>query len=70
MVSSGSGTVADGNLTLGEAVAVWKRQRDLGNGELDAGQPLEKPPQQANSGPVGPGGVERVSPMEMPGDGR
>ena len=71
MATSSSEIAADAGLTLGEAAAVWKQRRDLlWNAEPEARQLPQEPPQQASAGPVGPGGVGRVSGMAMPGDRR
>ena len=61
---------ADGGLTLGEAAAAWKRQRDRAEGEPDTPRPLAEPPQPADAGPVAPDGGDGVSPSGLPGDGR
>ena len=71
MATSSSEIAADACLTLSEVAAVWKQRRDLlWNAEPEARQLLQEPPQQASSGTVAPDSVERVSPMELPGDGR
>ena len=71
MVSRKSKTPVDGSFTLGEAVAAWKRLRDLlADVVTEAQQAPEASPQQASPDPIAADGGEGESDMGVPGGRR